>query len=151
MTFTAQQIQDRLALEDLVDTFSNLADEKRVADQLPLFTEDAEVTTIIAGKVFAQAKGHKEIGEVFSSYLAQFRSVYHLNGQHTITFTGTDTATAINYCHVVLVQEKDGKQLGTFHYVRYEDSYVRTGGQWLIGTRRANFMISETREMQAAG
>ncbi len=46
-----QQIQDRLALKDLVDTFSNLADEKKVAEQMPLFTQDAVVNTYIGGKL----------------------------------------------------------------------------------------------------
>jgi hypothetical protein len=29
--------------QELVDTFANLADEKRIADQMPLFTPDAKV------------------------------------------------------------------------------------------------------------
>ena len=45
-----QQLIERQALKDLVDTFSNLADEKRVAEQMPLFTEDAQVTTYMTNK-----------------------------------------------------------------------------------------------------
>lgn len=50
---TPNQQAERQALKDLVDTFSNLADEKRVAEQMPLFTEDAQVTTYIGGQLFA--------------------------------------------------------------------------------------------------
>lgn len=89
-----QQLIERQALKDLVDTFSNLADEKRVTEQMPLFTEDAQVTTYIGGQLFADMKGRTEIEQVFSDFLANFHTVYHLNGQHTVTFTGETTADA---------------------------------------------------------
>ena len=139
------QLIERQALKDLVDTFSNLADEKRVAEQMPLFTPDAQVNTYIGGKLFAEAKGREEIEQVFSSFLAQFHSVYHLNGQHTVTFRSETEAEAINYCAVKLVGEQDGKQVLQDHSVRYQDTYVKQDGQWLISQRIANFMISETR------
>ena len=144
MTIPNQQAE-RQALKDLVDTFSNLADEKRVAEQMALFTPDAQVNTYIGGKLFAEAKGREEIEQVFSSFLAQFHSVYHLNGQHTVTFRSETEAEAINYCAVKLVGEQDGKQVLQDHSVRYQDTYVKQGGQWLISQRIANFMISETR------
>ncbi len=144
MTIPNQQAE-RQALKDLVDTFSNLADEKRVAEQMPLFTPDAQVNTYIGGKLFAEAKGREEIEQVFSSFLAQFHSVYHLNGQHTVTFRSETEAEAINYCAVKLVGEQDGKQVLQDHSVRYQDTYVKQGGKWLISQRIANFMISETR------
>ena len=142
---TMNQLIERQALKDLVDTFSNLADEKRVAEQMPLFTPDAQVNTYIGGKLFAEAKGREEIEQVFSSFLAQFHSVYHLNGQHTVTFRSETEAEAINYCAVKLVGEQDGKQVLQDHSVRYQDTYVKQDGQWLISQRIANFMISETR------
>ena len=144
MTIPNQQAE-RQALKDLVDTFSNLADEKRVAEQMALFTPDAQVNTYIGGKLFAEAKGREEIEQVFSSFLAQFHSVYHLNGQHTVTFRSETEAEAINYCAVKLVGEQDGKQVLQDHSVRYQDTYVKQDGQWLISQRIANFMISETR------
>ena len=144
MTIPNQQAE-RQALKDLVDTFSNLADEKRVAEQMALFTPDAQVNTYIGGKLFAEAKGRVEIEQVFSSFLAQFHSVYHLNGQHTVTFRSETEAEAINYCAVKLVGEQDGKQVLQDHSVRYQDTYVKQNGQWLISQRIANFMISETR------
>ena len=136
---------ERQALKDLVDTFSNLADEKRVAEQMPLFTEDAQVTTYIGGKLFADMKGRAEIEKVFGDFLANFHTVYHLNGQHTVTFRSETEAEAVNYCAVKLVGEQDGKQVLQDHSVRYQDTYVKQGGKWLISQRIANFMISESR------
>ncbi|EXI61970.1 nuclear transport factor 2 family protein [Mannheimia granulomatis] len=142
-----QQIQDRLALKDLVDTFSNLADEKKVAEQMPLFTKDAIVNTYIGGKLVFEMAGVTQIEEVFTTFLTPFHSVYHLNGQHTVTFVDENNATAINYCAVKLVETKDGKEILHDHSVRYADTYVKQDGKWLIAKRIANFMISETREI----
>ncbi|OOF45899.1 nuclear transport factor 2 family protein [Rodentibacter trehalosifermentans] len=144
---TMNQLIERQALKDLVDTFSNLADEKRVAEQMPLFTEDAQVTTYIGGQLFADMKGRAEIEKVFSDFLAGFHTVYHLNGQHTVTFTGDTTADAINYCEVKLVSEQDGKQMLHNHSVRYQDSYRKVEGKWLITKRIAHFMISNIYEI----
>lgn len=53
-----QDIQNRFELKHLVDHFSNLADEKKVAEQMPLFAKDAEVITYIGNELFAHAQGH---------------------------------------------------------------------------------------------
>ena len=60
------------------------------------------------------------------------------------------SADAINYCHVILTEEKDERTLIHNHYVRYNDSYVKEDGRWLIKRRIANFMISDSRELGAA-
>lgn len=143
------QLLERQALKDLVDTFSNLADEKRVAEQMPLFTEDAQVTTYIGGELFADMHGRAQIEQVFSDFLANFDKVYHLNGQHTVTFHSETHADAINYCAVKLVVTQNGKQIVQDHSVRYQDSYRKIDGIWQISKRIANFMISESREISA--
>ncbi len=144
------QLIERQALKDLVDTFSNLADEKNVAEQMPLFTEDAQVTTYIGGQLFADMRGRAEIESIFSNFLANFHTVYHLNGQHTVTFNSDTSAEAVNYCAVQLVAQQDGKQMMTSHSVRYQDSYQKVNGKWLIAKRIANFMITDTRELATA-
>ena len=143
------QMIEKQALKELVDTFSNLADEKKVAEQMPLFTENAVVNTYIGGKLVFAMTGRAEIENVFSSFLAPFHTVYHLNGQFTVTDLQADSAAAITYCQVHLVEEKDGKNIMQSHSVRYQDRYVKQDGKWLIAHRIANFMISETRMLNA--
>lgn len=138
---------ERQALKDLVDTFSNLADEKKVAEQMSLFTQNAIVHTYMGGKLVFEMNGVGEIEKVFSEFLTPFHSVYHLNGQHTVSFIDEHNATAINYCLVKLVENKDGKNILQEHSVRYADTYVKQDGKWLISKRIANFMISENKEM----
>ena len=143
-------LTEKQAIKELVDTFSNLADVKDVAAQMPLFTEDANVTTYIGGALFADMHGRGEIENVFSNFLANFKNVYHLNGQLTISSLTETSAEAITYCHVVLTEEKDGKEIVHNHYVRYNDTYAKVNGAWLIKRRIANFMISDSRELGVA-
>ncbi|MDO4905815.1 MAG: nuclear transport factor 2 family protein [Lautropia sp.] len=143
MSFDIQT--ERQALKDLVDIFSNLADEKKIAEQMPLFTADAVVNTYIGGKLVFAMTGRDEIEKVFSDFLMPFHHVYHINGQHTVSFIDENNATAVNYCLVKLVETKDGKEVLQEHSVRYADTYIKQGGEWLIKERTANFMISETR------
>lgn len=138
---------EKQAIKELVDTFSNLADIKDVAAQGPLFTEDGHVTTYIGGELFADLKNRAEIVDVFTDFLANFKRVYHLNGQLTIHSLSDSRAEGINYCHVVLTEEKAGKEMVHNHYVRYNDTYVKEEGKWLIQRRIANFMISDSGRM----
>ena len=138
---------EKQAIKELVDTFSNLADIKGVAAQGPLFTEDGHIITYIGGELFADLKNRAEIVDVFTDFLANFKRVYHLNGQLTIHSLSDSRAEGINYCHVVLTEEKDGKEMVHNHYVRYNDTYVKEDGKWLIQRRIANFMISDSGRM----
>ncbi|MDO5651854.1 MAG: nuclear transport factor 2 family protein [Moraxella sp.] len=142
-----QQIADRFAIKHLVDTFSNLADEKRVAEQTALFTETASVNTYINGELAFAMQGREQIGQVFTDYLANFDTVYHLNGQQILEFIDEQTADGITYCQVALTFTKDGKSMMLSHYVRYDDRYCKVGGEWLIAERVAKFLISEERVM----
>ena len=145
-TTAMQEIQDKMALRELADHFSNLSDEKKVAEQMELFTDDAEVVSITGEQVFT-VRGKKEIGDAFSNFLALFHTVYHINGQHTATING-DTATGIYYCQVVLIGDRDGKNIGNFSGVRYNDEYVKMDGKWFIKKRTSHFMYTDIREVK---
>jgi hypothetical protein len=53
------QIQDKLKLKELVDMFSILTDQKKTQEQTLLFTENAEVVSIMNGKPSAPLVGRK--------------------------------------------------------------------------------------------
>ncbi|MBF1097020.1 MAG: nuclear transport factor 2 family protein [Riemerella sp.] len=142
-----QEIQDRIALKNLVDTFSNLADEKKVTEQMELFTDDAEVSTIENGRERPPYVGKQAIGKAFANYLALFHTVYHSNGQQTVEING-NIAKGISYCQVVLIGNFDGKEMQRTAGVRYSDTYVKKDGKWLIKKRVSNFMYSEMKELK---
>ena len=141
-TMNIQEIADRMALKDLVDTFSNLADTKEINKQVQLFTEDAEVTSYQGDKQTSHPKGRKELAERFKAFLDLFTTVYHINGQQTVKING-NKATGIAYAQVVLVSEKNGKQTMLTQGVRYSDEYERKNGKWLISKRISHFEWSK--------
>ncbi|MDD5161074.1 MAG: nuclear transport factor 2 family protein [Sulfuricurvum sp.] len=141
-----QQLEDRAALKHLVDKFSNLADDKDVEAQMLLFTEDATVDTYFGDTLFASMRGRDEINHVFSSFLSNFETVYHINGQQTVEISG-DKATSDHYCMVVLVSSIDGKKMKNTNGIIYKDEYVRINGEWLIAKRLAKFTWRDDKEL----
>jgi hypothetical protein len=137
-----QAIEDRLALKNLVDTFSTLADQKETAKQALLFTEGAVSETFVNGKVVSSLKGRKQISETFAAFLNNFETVYHINGQQTVTLNG-DKATGISYCFVTLIGTENGKKMKTNIGAYYTDDFVRKDGHWLIAHRKATFAWQE--------
>ena len=64
-------IEDKMAVKQAVDQFSNLADTKEIDKQVLLFTEDGEVESITSGQSNA-LKGRQQLEETFSNFLSNF-------------------------------------------------------------------------------
>ena len=109
---------------------------------MQLFTENAEVMSYQGDKITSDLKGRKELAERFKAFLDQFTTVYHINGQQTVSING-DKAMGIAYAQVVLVSEKDGKKTMLTEGIRYNDEYVRRDGRWLISKRTSHFEWSK--------
>lgn len=138
-----QLIEDKLTLKQLVDEFSILADKKDIPAQVLLFTENATVESITNGLAGPVLVGRKQIGDIFSGFLAGFEVVYHINGQQKVDING-DKATGISYCAVTLISNNNGKRMKTDMGVYYNDEYVKINGKWLIANRKSNFAWTAT-------
>lgn len=141
-------IEDKMAIKEVVDIFSNLADTKEIDKQVLLFTEDGIVESYSNGAPSSALKGREQLAQVFSGFLANFHTVYHQNGQQTIDELTENTAKATSYCRVILIGEQEGKQMKTTLYTIYNDEFVKQDGQWLIKHRRSNFMWREVEEIE---
>jgi hypothetical protein len=139
-------IEDRIALKNLVDTFSILADQKETQIQSLLFTENATVESRVGSQPGMTLTGRKQIGDAFGAFLSNFETVYHINGQQTVTLQG-DKATGISYCQVTMIGQMDGKRYKTTMGVFYNDEYVKQNNRWLIAKRTSNFTWQERQEM----
>ena len=124
---------DAEQLRHLFDRFAVLADDKDVAAQMELFTEDAVVVSRADGQV-TELEGRDAIGAAFSSFLSQFDTVFHQNGQHVVTLDG-DRADGTGYSIVVLGNADGRMTMG----VIYSDDYVREDGGWKIARRESDF------------
>lgn len=141
-------IEDKTAIKNVVDVFSNLADTKEIDQQVLLFTEDAIVESFFNGEKISSLKGRTQLKETFSAFLSNFHTVYHQNGQQTIDELTENTAKATSYCQVILVGVQGGKQTKTTMYTIYKDEFVKQNGQWLIKNRQSNFMWREVKEVK---
>lgn len=137
-------LADRMALKELVDVFSCLADTKEVDKQVLLFTEDATVDSYRGDKLISSITGRKDLAQRFGDFLARFETVYHINGQQVVDISG-DRATGTAYCQVVLVSNDNGKQTMLTQGVRYDDEYVKRDGRWLIAHRTFHFVWSDSK------
>jgi ketosteroid isomerase-like protein len=141
-----RELEDRVALKALVDTFSNLADVKDVQAQTQLFTEDGTVQTYVGGQLVAELRGRTQMAQAFGAFLQNFETVYHFNGQQVATIDG-DRASGTSYCLVTLIGMEDGRRMKTTIGVIYDDEYVRENGRWLIARRRSDFNWQDKAEL----
>lgn len=141
-------IEDKMAIKEVVDIFSNLADTKEIDKQVLLFTEDGIVESFSNGQPSSQLKGRDQLEQAFSGFLSNFDVVYHQNGQQTIDELTENTAKTTSYCRVILVGEQEGKQMKTTLYTIYNDSFVKQDGKWLIAHRKSNFVWREVEEVE---
>ncbi len=141
-------IEDKMALKQVVDVFSNLADTKEIDRQVRLFTEDGVVESFSGGKLISNLKGRAQLKETFTAFLANFHTVYHQNGQQTIDELAGNTAKATSYCRVILIGKQDGKEMKTTMYTIYKDTFVKQNGQWRIKHRISNFVHREVEEVK---
>lgn len=75
-----RDIEDRMAIKHVIDTFSILADQKETGQQILLFTENAIVELVVQGQPDSPFRGRKQIGEALAAFLKDFETVYHTDG-----------------------------------------------------------------------
>ena len=139
-------IEDKMAIKQVVDIFSNLADTKEIDKQVLLFTEDGIVESVTNGQSNV-LKGREQLKQVFTTFLSQFHTIFHQNGQQTIEMKGNN-AEATSYCTVILIGNQNGKEMKTTLNTIYKDSFVKVNGHWLIKHRLSNFIHREVVELK---
>lgn len=138
-------IENKLALKELVDTFSLVSDQKDNVAQASLFTEDGVLTSIMGANTLI-FNGRKEIEDGFAAILKPLDTVYHLNGQHLSTISG-ENATGYCYCLATLIGKENGKAYCRTIHANYRDEYVKEAGRWLIAKRTATVAWEQTQEI----
>jgi SnoaL-like domain len=153
MTQNQKSLEERInelenvrALRELVDNFSILADKKEVWKQTEFFTKDATVESYANGELTSSLKGTQEIGKAFEGFLANFETVYHINGQHVVSING-NKAEGVLYCRVDLISNENGKKVNNASAVSYKDEYVYENGKWLIAKRTSDFVWNDRKEL----
>lgn len=141
-----QELEDRMALKELVDLISIFADKKDVQSQVQLFTEHALSETIIGDTSILKLKGREEMKHAFTGFLKDFDTVYHINGQQKVTING-DNAVGTSYCTATLIGSENGKKMKTTVGITYQDDFIRENNCWLIAKRIGIFEWQEKSEI----
>lgn len=143
-----KELEDRLALKELIDTISILGDKKDFENQVQLFSENAVSETISEGKTILRLEGRKEMAQAFPKFLQDFETIYHFNGQQVVQIDG-DNATGKCYCLITLIAADSGKKIKTTIGATYEDNYIRINNQWLVSKRVGRFMWQDKTEIKS--
>ncbi len=139
-----ETIKTKEELRNLIDAYATLGDEKRISEQMELFTKDATYTVFMNGTVIAQTVGTDKLQQEFNGHAALVKTYFTLNGQHTVE-VNQDAATGVSFTQIKMIREIDGKDILTDYSVKYEDEYVLENGKWLIKERKGHFIIIEAR------
>lgn len=139
-------LETKQELRDLIDAYAYLGDDKKIGEQMKLFTPDATYKVYMNGVEVANTAGTETLEKEFSGHASAVKTYFTLNGQHTVQING-DTATGVSFSQLKMVREKDGKDIITDYSVKYEDTYIRENGRWFIKARIGHFLIIETRAL----
>ena len=142
-----KELEDRIALKELIDNVSILGDRKDFNKQVELFTENAVSETFAGGIAILKLEGRKPMADAFGEFLKDFETVYHFNGQQLIELDG-DKATGTVYCFITLIENEGDKKIKTTIGAIYEDTYIRTNSRWLIASRIGNFAWQDKSEVK---
>ena len=120
-------VEDRLAVQDVMSAYTSRVDEKDFARYLDCFHEDVEVEGF---DIERQLKGHSEIRDFVVPALAQFRATQHLIGPPLVTLDGDNAhaRTDIQASHFYAGSETRAHILVGL----YETDFVRTEAGWKI-------------------
>ncbi len=127
---------EKIAIREVFDKFSVLADQHKIDEQTRLFTDDGVWRIYMGDNIAGEYKGYDEIFATSDATMKNYVESSHFNGQQVITLADDTHATAIGYSHVTL---DNGETVSTSD-VRYEDEYVKVNGEWKIAVRNAHFI-----------
>ena len=132
-----QQLEDRIAIREVIDKYTYCADTRDAQGQMALFTEDTNFEVFMDEKSSTPTqvvRNRRDLFPIFDN-LNTYLSTMHFNGQSTVKLEG-DRASSITYCRAYHLNVKDEKQSFMIAGIRYYDVIVRQGGAWLFAERK---------------
>ncbi|TDX87062.1 nuclear transport factor 2 family protein [Epilithonimonas xixisoli] len=141
---TLEILKTKEALRNLIDDYASLGDEKKISEQMDLFTSDLTYKVFMEGNLVADVSGREKMERDFNLHSSQVKTYFTLNGQHFVTIN-EGTATGISFSQIKMIRKADGKDILTDYSVKYEDFYIHQNEKWFIKDRIAHFLIVESK------
>ena len=133
-----QQLEDRIAIRELIDQYAYCADTRDAQGQMALFTEDTRFIVFMDAKSSEPTQVINKRADLFPVFdnLNTYRATMHFNGQSTVLQLNDNTATGIAYCIATHQTIKDGVQKLMVANIKYHDSFVKQNGKWFFAERK---------------
>ena len=128
---------DRLAIRELVEAYAHCADRRDAKGQMALFTPDTHFVVYMNAKDPAPSQElhtRDALAPVFDD-LNKYAATMHFVGQSTILTLASDRATGEAYTIAHHLTVDGAKRRLMVAMLRYNDSFVKTNGQWLFAER----------------
>jgi len=145
---TLEILRTKEELRNLIDAYASLGDEKKISEQMGIFTPDAVYKVYMNNALVANVSGTGDLEKEFNGHASLVKTYFTMNGQHTVKIDG-DTATGISFSQIKMIRVSEGKDIITDYSVKYDDKYVFQNGKWLIKERTGHFLIVEARPLNS--
>lgn len=136
-----QEMEDRMALKDLVDRYATESDKNNQDYYREIFRPDVKLKVYFGGTLGMDINNVEDMIAQYKAFGAA-KASFHQNGQQVVDFIDEAHATGICYAIATLVTEEEGKDKLTLHAVRYYDKYEKVDGRWWIEEREQHFVYS---------
>lgn len=136
-----QEMEDRVALKDLVDRYATESDRNNQDFYREIFRPDIKLKVYFGETLGMDIDNVEDMIAKYKAFGAA-KASFHQNGQQVVDFIDATHATGICYAIATLVTEEEGKDKLTLHAVRYYDHYVKVEGRWWIAEREQYFVYS---------
>jgi ketosteroid isomerase-like protein len=136
-TISPSEAADRLAIRELVEAYAHCADRRDAKGQMALFTPDTHFVVYMNAKdpkPSQKLHTREALAPVFDD-LNKYAATMHFVGQSTVLTLTSDRATGETYTlahHLTVDGTKRRLMIAT---LRYNDSFVKTNGEWLFAER----------------
>jgi ketosteroid isomerase-like protein len=130
------EVEDRLAISDLVHRYAQCVDALDYDGVAAVFTEDGVLSVCMtpgSPEVNRERHGRAQIAEAMRS-VTRHAATAHTIGNHLVTLDG-DAATGETRCIAHHVGGEPGAFTDLVWILRYRDTYRRTGDGWRIAHR----------------
>lgn len=132
MSYSPQELADKLAIQELVFDYSDAIDRKEFDRLDDIFLPDAVIDYTAMG---GPRGTYPEIKKFLQEALPNFEEYYHLNA-NVRTWLDGDRATGRVMCfNPMTVSMPDGSNQVMFLGLFYDDKYVRTDKGWRFAER----------------
>jgi hypothetical protein len=137
VTISPSEAADRLAIRELVVAYAHCADRRDAKGQMALFTPDTHFVVYMNAKdptPSQELHTREALAPVFDD-LNKYAATMHFVGQSTILTLTNARATGEAYTLAHHLTVDGAKRRLMIAALRYNDSFVKTNGEWLFAER----------------